>query len=107
MQTGAQIALSHHEKYDGSGYPQGLVGNAIPLFARIVAVADVFDALTSERPYKSAWPLEKAVDFLREGSGQHFDPACVDAFLLDWDKVLEIRERYKDDKNELGGLGSF
>lgn len=107
VRTGAQIALSHHEKFDGSGYPQGLAGEAIPLFARIVAVADVFDALTSERPYKSAWPLEKAVEFLREGSGHHFDPACVDAFLLHWDQVLEIRERYKDDKNEAGGLGSF
>lgn len=107
VQTGAEIALSHHEKYDGSGYPQGLIGDAIPLFARIVAVADVFDALTSERPYKAAWELDRAVAFLREGSGHHFDPQCVDAFLLHWEKVLEIKERYKDDKVESSGLGSF
>lgn len=96
LQAGAEIAYTHHEKWDGSGYPQGLAGEAIPLFGRIVAVADVFDALTSERPYKPAWPLEKAVDLLREGRGQHFDPACVDAFLGAWQEVLEIRERLQD-----------
>ncbi|HCX82768.1 MAG: two-component system response regulator [Curvibacter sp. RIFCSPHIGHO2_12_FULL_63_18] len=96
LQTGAEIALGHHEKFDGSGYPQGLKGEAIPLFSRIVAVADVFDALTSERPYKKAWTLEAAVDFLLAGSGTHFDPRCVQSFLNAWDEVLAVRERYAD-----------
>jgi putative two-component system response regulator len=96
LKAGAQIALAHHEKFDGSGYPYGLKGESIPLFARIVAVADVFDALTSERPYKSAWPIERAIAHIREARGRHFDPACVDAFLEILDQVLEIRERYRD-----------
>lgn len=95
LQTGADIALGHHEKFDGSGYPAGLKATEIPIFSRIVAVADVFDALTSERPYKKAWTLEEAVDFLVAGSGKHFDPACVDAFLAAWEEVLEIRARYQ------------
>ena len=97
LRAGSEIALTHHEKYDGSGYPSGLSGESIPLFGRIVAVADVFDALTSERPYKKAWPLEEAVTFLKEGRGKHFDPACVDAFLSSWDAVLEVRARFQDD----------
>jgi len=96
LQTAAQIALSHHEKFDGSGYPHGLAGDAIPLFARICAVADVFDALTSERPYKKAWTDSQAIAYLQEGRGQHFDPACVDAFLENWDEVMQIRHRFKD-----------
>ena len=96
LQTGAEIALGHHEKFDGSGYPQGLKGEAIPLFSRIVAVADVFDALTSERPYKKAWTLEEAVDFLTAGSGTHFDPRCVQSFLNAWDDVLAVRELHAD-----------
>lgn len=96
LQAGAAIALGHHEKYDGSGYPQGLQGEAIPIFSRIVAVADVFDALSSERPYKRAWPMEEAADFLRAGRGGHFDPRCVDAFLGAWPEVLEIGAQYKD-----------
>lgn len=103
LKTGAEIALSHHEKFDGSGYPSGLCGEEIPLFGRIVAVADVFDALTSDRPYKHAWPLEKAVDFLSEGKGAHFDPACVDAFMAAWEDVLLVRNRFQDE--ELTGLG--
>ena len=97
IQAGAAIALAHHEKYDGSGYPQGLKGEAIPLFGRIVAVADVFDALTSERPYKKAWPLEDAQNLLLEGKGSHFDPQCVDAFMAAWAEVLEIRQRFQDE----------
>lgn len=97
LQAGAEIAKGHHEKFDGSGYPHGLKGTDIPLFSRIVAVADVFDALTSERPYKKAWELEAAVDFLTAGSGTHFDPDCVRAFLEAWEDVLEIRERYQED----------
>lgn len=97
LQAAAQIALSHHEKFDGSGYPHGRVGDAIPIFGRIVAVADVFDALTSERPYKKAWEISKAIDFLHQGRDNHFDPACVDAFLADRDKVLAIKERFGDE----------
>jgi putative two-component system response regulator len=97
LQAGAEIARTHHEKFDGSGYPDGLRGESIPLHGRIVAVADVFDALTSERPYKKAWEIARALEFLRDGSGTHFDPRCVDAFLRDTDEVLAIRERYRDD----------
>lgn len=96
LQAGAEIALGHHEKYDGSGYPSGLKGEDIPIFCRIVAVADVFDALTSERPYKKAWTVEEAIDFLMAGSGKHFDPDCVNAFLAAWDEVEAIRDRYQE-----------
>lgn len=96
LQAGADIALGHHEKFDGSGYPQGLKGDEIPIFSRIVAVADVFDALTSERPYKKAWTLEAAVDFLLAGRGTHFDPDCVEAFLKSWEEVLDIHTRYQE-----------
>jgi response regulator RpfG family c-di-GMP phosphodiesterase len=96
LQAGAEIAQGHHEKFDGSGYPQGLKGDSIPILSRIVAVADVFDALTSERPYKKAWPLEAALDFLNTNSGTHFDPACVQAFLNAWEDVMVIRECYAE-----------
>jgi response regulator RpfG family c-di-GMP phosphodiesterase len=96
----AIIARSHHEKFDGSGYPAGLAGEAIPLEGRIVAVADVFDALTSTRPYKVAWPVEKAVAFLAEQRGRHFDPACVDALLGDFDEVLRIKAEFLDHGEE-------
>ena len=92
----AEIAYSHHEKFDGSGYPQGLAGTAIPLFGRIVAVADVFDALTSARPYKEAWEIERAVAHMQENAGSHFDPQCIEIFLKDFDQVLSIRKRFKD-----------
>jgi hypothetical protein len=81
LQCAAALALAHHEKFDGSGYPLGLAGEAIPLHGRIVAVADVFDALTSERPYKKAWALDDALKFLKANAGSHFDPACVAAFV--------------------------
>lgn len=97
LQAAAQIALGHHEKFDGSGYPNGIKGEAIPLVARICAVADVFDALTCARPYKKAWELDRAVAYLRNGAGSHFDPVCVTAFLADWDAVLAIRNRFRDD----------
>lgn len=96
LQIAATISLSHHEKYDGSGYPHGLKGDDIPLYGRIIAVADVFDALTSARPYKPAWEIDKAVALLKEGSGSHFDPKCVDAFFKDWDAVLRIYSQYSD-----------
>ncbi len=97
LQMAARIALTHHEKFDGSGYPDSLAGEAIPLEGRIVAVADVFDALTSERPYKKAWEVSAAVDLLKEGRGAHFDPACVDAFLADWDAVMAIKTHFQDE----------
>jgi two-component system response regulator RpfG len=94
IRLGASIALTHHEKFDGSGYPHGLAGTDIPLEGRIVAVADVFDALTSVRPYKAAWTLERAVAWLEAGRGVHFDPVCVDALLSGWREVLQIRDRF-------------
>jgi putative two-component system response regulator len=97
LQTGAAIALGHHEKYDGSGYPGGLKGDAIPVFSRIVAVADVFDALTSERPYKKAWSLERASDHIKASVGTHFDPWCVATFFDQWESVCEIQQRFRDD----------
>jgi len=81
LKLGAEIALRHHEKFDGSGYPGGLKGTLIPLESRIVAVADVYDALTSHRPYKRAWSNEDAETFLTANKGAHFDPECVDAFI--------------------------
>ncbi|HEY9180454.1 MAG TPA: HD domain-containing phosphohydrolase, partial [Candidatus Baltobacteraceae bacterium] len=89
LQTAAQIALSHHEKFDGSGYPYGVSGEDIPLCGRICAVSDVFDALTSERPYKRAWPVEQALDEVQRLSGTHFDPALVDAFYEALNTILE------------------
>lgn len=96
LRAGAEIAYSHHEKFDGTGYPQGLKGHDIPLYGRIVAVADVFDALTSERPYKKAWDLERACELLRSNSGKHFDPVCVEAFFDVWGEVVAIKESYRD-----------
>ncbi|PKO38806.1 MAG: two-component system response regulator [Betaproteobacteria bacterium HGW-Betaproteobacteria-6] len=98
IQAGAEVAISHHEKYDGTGYPHGLKGHQIPLFGRIVAVADVFDALTSERPYKRAWSLDDACKYLEDGRGKHFDPMCVEAFLAGWEHVLDIRQRFRDEE---------
>ncbi|MWK56817.1 response regulator [Pseudomonas otitidis] len=91
-----RIALTHHEKWDGSGYPNGLAGEDIPIEGRIVAIADVFDALTSERPYKQAWPVEEAVAFLREQSGQHFDPDLVELFIQQLPAVLEVKARWAE-----------
>lgn len=101
LQLAAEIAHSHHEKFDGTGYPQGLVGEAIPLAGRIVAIADVFDALTTTRPYKQAWPVEDALRYLHEHRGRHFCPRCLDAFLHDWPAVLAVRERYQDDPDDI------
>ena len=90
------IALYHHEKFDGSGYPHGLVGKAIPLPARIVAVADVFDALTSERPYKKAWSVASAVEHMERERGRHFDPDVLDAFHDCIDDIRHIRDLFSD-----------
>ena len=96
LELAASIARTHHEKWDGSGYPRGLAGEEIPIEGRIAAVADVFDAVTSARPYKKAWPLAEAVALLEKGKGQHFDPELVELFLDSMDEVLEIRERFSD-----------
>lgn len=96
LQMAHDIALGHHEKYDGSGYPSGLAGDAIPMAARIVAVADVFDALTSSRPYKPAWEIERALDFMRAQRGMHFDPQVLDAFMDSLALVLDIQRRLRD-----------
>ncbi|MFH0934087.1 MAG: HD domain-containing phosphohydrolase [Pseudomonadota bacterium] len=90
------IALTHHEKWDGSGYPNGLVGEAIPQAGRIAALADVFDALTSVRPYKKAWTVEAAVDLIRENSGRHFDSSLVEVFLRELPGIVAIRERFSE-----------
>ncbi len=96
LQLSAEIALTHHEKFNGKGYPKGLKGNEIPISGRICAVADVFDALTSKRPYKEPWPIEKAVNLLKEEKGEHFDPECVEAFLNRLDEALKIKEKYSN-----------
>ncbi len=97
LDIAAMIARSHHEKFDGSGYPLGLAGESIPLYGRIVAVADVFDALTTERPYKKPWAIEDAMDFLFTNAGTHFDPLCVAAFIARIKDVLAIRASFQDD----------
>lgn len=95
MNTGTIIALSHHERWDGNGYPYRLAGEDIPLYGRICAVADVFDALTSKRPYKDAFSVEKAVAIMSEGRGSHFDPKVLDSFLENMDEVIKIFARYR------------
>jgi putative two-component system response regulator len=87
VRAAEKIAGGHHEKWDGTGYPNGLAGDAIPIEARIVAVADVFEALCSERSYKAAWQPQQALDYLRAESGRHFDPACVAAFERQWPTI--------------------
>jgi len=95
FQVGIEIAESHHEKYDGSGYPYGLAAEAIPLSARIVATADVFDALTSRRPYKEAWPIDRAMSLMRDEAGRHFDPQVVAALERALPQILDVYESHK------------
>jgi response regulator RpfG family c-di-GMP phosphodiesterase/HAMP domain-containing protein len=95
FRVGIEIAECHHEQFDGSGYPGNIKGEDIPLSARIVAAADVFDALTSKRPYKEAWPVDKAVAYLQEQAGNQFDPAVVEACLRAMPKIMEIYDRHK------------
>ena len=95
FKIGIEIAEGHHEKYDGSGYPSSLRGNDIPLSARIIAVADVFDALTSKRPYKDAWPVDKAIDLLKQEAGKHFDPKIVEAFTNALPEIMHIYDNHK------------
>jgi len=92
LQLAQKIAISHHEKWNGKGYPQGLSGDKIPMAGRIVGIADVFDALTSRRPYKDPYPVEVALDIIRKERGEHFDPGVVDVFLENIDDILKIKE---------------
>jgi len=96
LKLAQQVALYHHEKWDGSGYPHGLQGEAIPLEARIVALCDVFDALTSTRPYKSAWSIEETMAHLQAQKGRHFDPQLVDLLEQELPKILEIKARWAE-----------
>ncbi len=100
LRAAATIALSHHEKWNGQGYPNGLRGDDIPHIARIVAIADVFDALTSVRPYKHAWPIDEALTLIRNESGAHFDPELVTAFMDSLPAMLQIGERWADREEE-------
>lgn len=91
-----EIALTHHEKWNGKGYPKGLKGEEIPLSSRLCALSDVFDALTSGRPYKKAWSVEKAVDLIKEESGRHFDPALVEHFITLLPEMVALKEKYAE-----------
>jgi response regulator RpfG family c-di-GMP phosphodiesterase len=106
LRTAAEIALSHHERYDGSGYPQGLRGDAIPLSGRLCSIVDVFDALTSVRPYKSAWPVDEAVVTIRSGAGTQFDPEIVALFDASQPELLDIKRRFADAPPTVGSLQS-
>ncbi|MCL2636597.1 MAG: two-component system response regulator [Betaproteobacteria bacterium] len=101
LETARVIALNHHEKWDGSGYPRGLKGSEIPLEGRIVAIADVFDALVSVRPYKPAFPLDKALRIFEHENGRHFDPQLLQAFHKVLPDILRIRDIYADEKGAL------
>lgn len=96
LQAAKTIAITHHERWDGSGYPEGLSRQDIPLLGRIVAIADVFDALTSKRPYKDAWPTERAIMVMEEDSGTHFDPMLLRTFKSCINKVIDIKNKYED-----------
>lgn len=96
MKLAAEISLNHHEKFDGSGYPRGLSGENIPISGRLVAIADVFDALTTARPYKEAWPVERAREWMLSQVGTHFCPKCAGAFFAHWDEVLAIMAEFPD-----------
>jgi len=93
LQMGGEIALAHHERFDGLGYPYNLTGSQIPLSARIVAIADVLDALTSKRPYKEAWSMDKAFEYLASESGKHFDPNLISLTVSIRDKIEAISKR--------------
>jgi len=98
FKTAADIALNHHEKWNGKGYPNGKIGEEIPECARIIAIADVFDALTMSRPYKEAWSVDQAFDLIRKESGFHFDPALVERFISIEKDICQIKNEWKDDK---------
>ena len=96
LKMASMIALTHHERWDGKGYPKGLKGTEIPIYGRICALCDVFDALTSKRLYKEAWSLEDTVNYIKDSSGSFFDPDIVDRFLVVLPKIKELKERYQD-----------
>ena len=104
LKIARRISLTHHEKWDGSGYPRGLKGEEIPLVGRIVALADAFDALTSERPFKPAWPVENATTYVREQAGKHFDPRLAQLFLDLLPEILKIRAEYPEKPSALFDL---
>ena len=101
LKAAATISYTHHEKWDGTGYPKGLKAEEIPIFGRITAVADVFDALGSDRLYKKAWELDRILTLFKEDKGKHFDPALIDLFLENLDKFLTIRDKYKDQMSHM------
>lgn len=111
FQLAAEIALNHHEKWSGGGYPNNLIGDSIPESARIVAVADIFDALTSKRPYKEAWPIEEAFETIKTMSGPHLEPRLVEAFCDIFPSILKAREKWNAREAKTGGnsidLGVF
>lgn len=107
LKASATVAYEHHEKWDGTGYPRGLSKEQIHIFGRITAVADVFDALGSDRCYKKAWPLEKILNLFKEQKAKHFEPKLVDIFFENLDEFLEIRDKYKDDYEELEDLEAY
>lgn len=98
LRLAESIALTHHERWNGSGYPNGLAGESIPIEGRICAIADVFDALTSTRPYKSAWPVEQAIEEMKKGRGFHFDPNLFDIFISILPQIIEIKDKYSNEE---------
>ncbi len=101
LETARTIALTHHERFDGSGYPNGLAGEDIPLFGRIVAIADVFDALMTARPYKNAMPVEDTLQVMARSTGSHFDPRLIEAFHRVLPDMLRIHETYADTRGPM------
>jgi len=104
LNVGQIVAQQHHERWDGTGYPIGLSGTGIHIYGRIVSIVDIFDALTSERPYKKAFPLEEAVSFMKEKRASFFDPELLDLFLAHLDRFTRIKEQYADDRSSSPGL---
>ena len=107
LRTAADIALSHHERYDGSGYPYGVRGEDIPMVGRICALSDVFDALTSARPYKHAWPVDEAIAEILAGRGKQFDARIVDAFMDVLPQILELKDEYSDEAQRARQTGAL
>lgn len=107
LQAARSVALTHHEQWDGNGYPNGLKGEEIPIFGRIVALADVFDALTCARPYKKAWTVEAALAHIEKGAGTHFDPGLIQPFRSALPDMLHIMARYTDENGALPDLDFF
>jgi response regulator RpfG family c-di-GMP phosphodiesterase len=96
LKASAEVALTHHEKYDGTGYPYGIAGEDIPIFGRITALADVFDALGNDRVYKKAWQLDEILELFKQQRAKHFDPVLIDLFFDNLDMFLKVREEFKD-----------